>query len=166
MVGMAFAAVPLYDMFCRVTGFGGTTQQATGVVGEVLDREVTVFFDANTAPGLDWSFEPLQRSQRIKLGENGLAFYEVTNVSDRPLIGTATYNVTPNKTGVFFAKIECFCFTEQRLEPGESMQMPVSYFVDPRLDEERNLDDVTQITLSYTFFKVGEGEQETAALAE
>lgn len=153
MVGAAFAAVPLYDLFCRVTGYGGTTQVAVGEAGEILDRQVTVYFDANTERDMPWSFEPLQRSLTVQVGESGLAYYRATNTSDQPVTGVASYNVAPYKAAPYFSKIQCFCFTEQTLAPGESMDMPVLFFVDPLMDGERRMDDVTSFTLSYTFFE-------------
>ncbi len=164
MVGLAFAAVPLYDAFCRITGYGGTTQVAGAASGTVLDRTITVEFDANVGRGLPWEFKPLQRSQTIQVGENGLAFYQVTNTSDRPIVGQATYNVTPVKMGPYFAKIDCFCFTEQLVQPGQTINMPVSYFVDPALAEDEHADEITTVTLSYTFFPSPETVQQTAAL--
>ena len=156
MVGMAYAAVPLYDLFCRVTGYGGTTQLVQYDPGQVLDREVTVRFDASRARDFPWEFEPLQREMTVNVGETALAFYRATNTTDRPVTGVASYNVTPFKTGPYFAKLECFCFTEQTLGPGESMDMPVIFFVDPLMDEERRLDDIRTITLSYTFWEAGD----------
>lgn len=156
MVGMAYAAVPLYDLFCRVTGYGGTTQLVQYDPGQVLDREVTVRFDASNARDFPWEFEPLQREMTVNVGETALAFYRATNTTDRPVTGVASYNVTPFKTGPYFAKLECFCFTEQTLGPGESMDMPVIFFVDPLMDEERRLDDIRTITLSYTFWEAGD----------
>ena len=153
MVGAAFASVPLYNLFCQVTGYGGTTQVATGEAGTILDREVTIYFDANTARDLPWTFQPVERSMTVRIGESGLAYYRVTNTSNETLTGVATYNVAPYKAAPYFSKIECFCFTEQTLQPGESMDMPVLFFVDPLLDEERRLDDIHAITLSYTFFE-------------
>lgn len=153
MVGAAFAAVPLYDLFCKVTGYGGTTQVAVGEAGEILDREVTVYFDANTARGLPWSFEPMQRELTLRVGETGMAWYRATNTSDQPVTGVASYNVTPYKAATYFSKLECFCFTEQTLQPGESIDMPVLFFVDPLIDDERRMNDVTAFTLSYTFFE-------------
>jgi len=157
MVGAAFAAVPLYNLFCKVTGYGGTTQVAVGEAGEVLDREVTVFFDANTARDMPWTFEPVQRSITLRVGETALAYYRATNTSDRAVTGVATYNVAPFKAAPYFSKLECFCFTEQTLEPGESIEMPVLFFVDPLIDEERRMDDIHSLTLSYTFFETEEG---------
>jgi len=153
MVGMAYAAVPLYDLFCRVTGYGGTTQASAEYSDIVLDRVVTVRFDANTAVGLPWRFTPEQASVDIHVGADGLAFYTAENRSDRPLVGTATYNVTPQKAGAYFAKVECFCFTEQVLMPGEAIDMPVTFFIDPAMADDPHMDDVTTITLSYTFFE-------------
>ncbi|HEY8351761.1 MAG TPA: cytochrome c oxidase assembly protein [Sphingomonadales bacterium] len=153
MVGLAYASVPLYRLFCQVTGLGGTTQVGTNSYDmPVLDREMTISFNADTGRDLPWKFEPVQRRIKVKVGEEALAFYRVTNVSDREIVGTAVYNVTPFKAGPYFSKIECFCFTEQRLAPGESMDMPVTFFVDPNIDDDRNLDDVKEITLSYTFY--------------
>jgi cytochrome c oxidase assembly protein subunit 11 len=153
MVGAAFASVPLYNLFCQVTGYGGTTQLATGEAGEILDREVAVLFDSNVAGGLPWDFEPLERSMTMRVGESALAYYRVTNTSDRAITGIASYNVTPYKAAPYFSKLECFCFTEQTLQPGESMDMPVLFFVDPLIAEDQRADDVQTITLSYTFFE-------------
>jgi len=165
MVGAAYASVPLYDLFCKVTGYGGTTQVAVGEAGEILDREVTVFFDADTNRNLPWTFEPVQRSMTVRLGETALAYYTATNDSSVPVTGVATFNVAPYKAATFFSKLECFCFTEQTLQPGESIEMPVLFFVDPLMDEERRLDDVTGITLSYTFFASQDGGSASADAA-
>jgi len=162
MVGAAYAAVPLYDLFCRVTGYGGTTQVAQYDPDQILDREVTIRFDASKARGFPWEFEPLQTEMTVKIGETALAFYRVSNPTDRAITGMATYNVTPFKSAPYFAKLECFCFYEQTLQPGESMDMPVLFFVDPSLDDERRLDDVRTITLSYTFWVAGEEPVEMA----
>ena len=142
----------LYEMFCRVTGYGGTTRQADLLPEKMGERMITVRFDANTSPDLKWRFKPLQISEKVHVGENGLALYEAVNNGDVPIVGTATYSVTPHKAGIYFNKLQCFCFTEQVLQPGERIEMPVSYFVDPAIVDDRNLDDVTTITLSYTFF--------------
>lgn len=158
MLGMAYAAVPLYQLFCQVTGYGGTTQRATKPSDVILDRTITVRFDANVN-GLAWSFEPVVRKMDVRIGENTLAFYRATNISDRPLVGTSTFNVSPDVTGSFFNKLECFCFTEQKLEPGESIEMPVSFYVDPRLVDDKDARKVQQITLSYTFFPVDKPKQ-------
>ena len=158
MVGMAYAAVPLYDLFCRVTGYGGTTQVAEMEADRVLDRTVTIRFDASRERGMPWEFEPIQREMTVNVGESVLAYYRATNPTDQPITGMATYNITPFKAAPYFSKIECFCFTEQTLQPGESIDMPVLFFVDPLLDDERRLDDVRMITLSYTFFEAESGE--------
>ena len=151
MVGMSYAAVPLYDLFCRVTGFGGTTQIASERSNIVSDRRVKVRFDAMTT-NIDWAFQPIQRQIELKVGENALAFYRATNRTSESLTGTATFNVTPLKVGAYFSKVECFCFTEQTLGPGETIEMPVAFYVDPAIDEDPNLKDVKTITLSYTFY--------------
>lgn len=151
MLGMAYAAVPLYTLFCQVTGFAGTTQRAEKPSDTVLDRVVTIRFDGNVAPGLGWAFEPARHTLDVKIGENALAFYRAKNTSDRPVTGTATFNVTPEAAGSYFNKIECFCFQEQHLEPGESIDMPVSFFVDPAIVDDAIAGHLTQITLSYTF---------------
>ena len=153
MVGMAFAAVPLYSLFCQVTGYGGTSQVAEAAPGAVSERMITVQFDASTASGMPWKFKPVQREIKVRIGEEQLAFYRAHNPLNRAVMGTATYNVTPHKAGPYFSKIDCFCFTEQVLEPGQSVDMPVSFFVDPDILKDPGLDDVRTITLSYTFFE-------------
>ena len=153
MLALALSSKPLYDTFCKVTGYGGTTRYAEENLSEVLDRKVRVSFDANVN-GLPWDFAPEQRDMMVQLGQTGLAYYKVKNESDKPMVGTATFNVTPIKAAPFFIKTECFCFTEQRVEPGQEISMPVLYFVDPQLDEDERLKDVKDITLSYTFFEV------------
>ncbi len=160
MVGVSFASVPLYRLFCEVTGYGGTPR-TVGVTASdtVTDHTVTVRFDANVNRELPWRFRPEQRQVTVKLGEERLIHYEAVNLSDRPVTGTATFTVTPYKAAQYFAKIECFCFTEQRLEPGQSISMPVVFYVDPVILEDRNAQDVTVITLSYTFFPIDEEEQ-------
>lgn len=152
MIGLAFASVPLYDLFCRVTGFGGTTQRAASAPGIVLEREIIVKFNADTSPGLPWRFKPEQHEMIVKIGQQGLASYLAENKLGTPTAGTAIYNVTPAKAGQYFHKIQCFCFDEQTLNPGQVMHMPVVFYVDPALAEDRNLDDLKTITLSYTFF--------------
>ncbi len=154
MLGLAFASVPLYRLFCQVTGFGGTTQRVDKPSTEILERRVTVRFDANVGPGLSWDFQPVVATMDVRIGENSLAFYRATNRSSKPVIGTATFNVTPDQVGSFFNKIECFCFTEQRLEPGETVEMPVSFFIDPAIVKDIDGAKVRNITLSYTFFPV------------
>ena len=158
MVGLSFAAVPLYRLFCQVTGFGGTTQVAEVAPASASERLVTIRFNADVNPELPWRFQPEQPEVTVKVGEQGLAFYKARNISERPVTGTATFNVTPLKAGPYFAKVECFCFQEQRLVAGEEMEMGVSFFVDPAILEDRNLDDVKTITLSYTFFRALEDE--------
>ena len=155
MVGGSYAAVPLYRIFCQVTGFGGTTNIAERPSTKVSKRVMTIRFDA-TVNGVPWAFQPVKRSIETHVGENTLAFYRAENYGNAPVTGTATFNVTPLKAGQYFSKIECFCFTEQRLEPGQTVDMPVSFFVDPAIESDRNLDDVTTITLSYTFYPVQE----------
>lgn len=152
MIGMSFAAVPAYKAFCQVTGWGGTTQRAEAPSGRTLEREITVRFDATVGQGLPWRFKPEQVSQTLHVGAPGLAHYAAENLSDRPVVGRATFNVSPAKAGLYFRKIECFCFTEQRLAPGEKVSMPVTYFIDPSIADDPNLDDVQTITLAYTFF--------------
>ena len=149
---LSYASVPLYKLFCQVTGYGGTTQQAISPPSQTLERKIKIRFDANTKPTLDWDFQPAQTSMNILVGQNALAFYKAKNAGINPIVGTATFNVTPEKAGLYFNKIDCFCFTEQLLEPKESMDMPVSFFIDPDIVNDPNLDDVTTITLSYTFF--------------
>ena len=163
MVGAAYAAVPLYDLFCRVTGYGGTTQVAEQYdESQIIDREITVRFDASNARGFAWEFEPVQREMTIRVGETALAFYRATNPTDKPITGVATYNVAPFKMGPYFSKLECFCFESQTLGPGESMEMPVLFFVDPLMDEEDNLDDIRSVTLSYTFFAADDDAAQVA----
>jgi cytochrome c oxidase assembly protein subunit 11 len=162
MVGMSYAAVPLYQLFCKVTGFGGTTQRAERAPDAVAGEFVTVRFDANISPALKWSFEAVTREITLNIGQNELAFYRVKNLSDQPVTGTATFNVTPEITGSYFNKIQCFCFQEQRLEPGESMEMPVSFFVDPAILDDPDAKDMREITLSYTFFPLKGQNAQTA----
>lgn len=152
MIVLSYASVPLYRIFCQMTGFGGTTNKAEAAPEQVLVRQVTVRFDASVARSLAWEFAPAQGPQKLKVGEVGLAFYHAKNLSDKPLSGTASFNVTPAKAGVYFSKIECFCFTEQRLAAGQEIDMPVQYFIDPSIDEDENMHDVKTITLSYTFY--------------
>jgi cytochrome c oxidase assembly protein subunit 11 len=154
MGGLAYASVPLYRLFCQVTGFAGTTQRAIKAPDNVLDRMVTVRFDANVGPGLNWDFTPVQQKVTIHIGENALAFYKVTNHSDKTVVGSATFNVTPDQAGSFFNKIQCFCFTEQRLEPGETAELPVSFFIDPAIVNDPDGKNIQYITLSYTFYPV------------
>jgi cytochrome c oxidase assembly protein subunit 11 len=152
MVGAAYAAVPLYQMLCQVTGFAGTTRVATKAPEKELARTVQVRFDSNVAPGLAWNFQPDVGSVQVRLGETKLAYFRVTNRGSTPTTGTATYNVTPGAVGSYFNKLQCFCFTEQTLKPGESVEMPVVFFVDPSMADDSEMAGVKSITLSYTFF--------------
>ncbi len=163
MVGAAFAAVPLYDWFCRTTGFGGTTQVSTAAPGEVLGRRITVRFDANVASGLPWRFIPEKTSIDVRVGEVVTVFYTVTNQAARDTVGQASYNVTPPTTGAYFQKINCFCFTEQHVKAGETREMPVVFYVDPALVKDAEQDGLNTITLSYTYFPVRQPEQPVAA---
>jgi cytochrome c oxidase assembly protein subunit 11 len=152
MVGAAYAAVPLYRLFCQATGFDGTPRIASKPSETVLERMVTIRFDANVDPGLPWSFAPVETTTKVKIGENALAFYRAANTSDRPAWGMATFNVYPEQAAPFFNKVQCFCFTEQLLKPGESVEMPVSFFIDPQMVDDKNARGISQITLSYTFY--------------
>lgn len=163
MVGAAYAAVPLYDLFCRVTGFGGTPQVAQAAPAIVLDRTITVRFDANIAGGLPWRFTPEVTSVEVKLGEVVTVYYTVTNQAARPTSATAAYNVSPPQSGGYFTKINCFCFTEQHLKPGEKQQMAVVFYIDPSLVKDSDLSDLNTITLSYTFYPTREPQQGVAA---
>ncbi|MEM1005763.1 MAG: cytochrome c oxidase assembly protein [Pseudomonadota bacterium] len=154
MGSLAWAAVPLYDWFCRVTGYGGTTGVAETAPEDILDRVVTVRFDASKAKGMAWEFKPVEREMQVRIGETGLAFYEAYNPTDRPIAGQASYNVAPYSAGGYFQKIACFCFEEQVLQPGERVEMPVSFFVDPEMVEDLEARYVHTITLSYTFYEI------------
>ena len=160
MVGLSYAAVPLYDLFCRATGYGGTTMVATEVPNLIGEREMTVRFNASVNRDLPWRFRPVQVSVTVRVGEPTLAFYRVENTSERTIVGTATYNVTPLKVGEYFSKIDCFCFTEQVLQPGEIAELPVSFFVDPSIADDPKMDRISTLTLSYTFFEVDTLEPE------
>ncbi|MCW2236484.1 cytochrome c oxidase assembly protein [Azospirillum canadense] len=159
MVGLAFASAPLYSLFCRVTGFGGTTQRAEAASTRIVDRTITIRFNSDVNDALPWNFRPEQREVKVKLGETGLANYRAENRSAKPTVGTAVYNVTPDKAGIYFNKIQCFCFNEQVLEPGQQVDMPVAFFVDPALADDPNMEDVSTITLSYTFFRANDEKQ-------
>lgn len=162
MLGLAFAAKPMYDTFCRVTGFGGTTREATAAPTEILDRVINVRLDSNIN-GLPFRFRPLQPLTKTRVGETNLVFFEVTNPSDEPISAIASYNVAPHKTGPYFSKIECFCYEEQVFQPGESKILPVVFFIDPLIAEERLLDDIKTITLSYTYFRAKDGIETLAS---
>lgn len=151
MVVMAYAAVPLYRLFCQTTGYGGTPKVAAVNDVKVLDRTIEIRLDANVAPGLPWRFRPKQGSVTVRIGETALAYYEATNIGTVVTRGTATYNVSPDSAGAYFNKIACFCFTEQKLEPGQSIDMPVTFFVDPAMIDDRDTNKLPVITLSYTF---------------
>lgn len=157
MVGAAFASVPLYRAFCQVTGFDGTVRRADVAPSQVLNKSVDVRFDANVN-GLPWAFKAEQVSQTVKIGDTGLAFFKVTNHSDKPITGRAVYNVVPEQAGRYFQKLECFCFTDQTLQPGQSMDFPVVYFVDPRFESDFETRNATEITLSYTFYPSTKGQ--------
>ncbi|MEE4349228.1 MAG: cytochrome c oxidase assembly protein [Pacificimonas sp.] len=153
MLGLAYASVPLYELFCRVTGFGGTTQVAASTAGiEQTDVPISVRFDANTAPGLGWEFKPVKTSETVMVGQRKLAFYQAKNENPYPVTGVATFNVSPDTAGKYFSKIQCFCFNEQTLQPGQAVTMPVSYFVDPEFLNDPDAVKIEEITLSYTFF--------------
>ncbi|PXW72649.1 cytochrome c oxidase assembly protein subunit 11 [Loktanella sp. PT4BL] len=163
MGGLAWASVPFYDWFCRVTGFGGATNVAETGSDVILDETIKVRFDASLARDMPWTFKPEVREMEIRIGETGLAFYEAHNPLDVPIAGQAAYNVTPYEAGAFFDKIECFCFTEQVLMPGETVMMPVSFFVDPAIVDDREGQYVHTITLSYTFYEIDLPEEEIQA---
>ena len=165
MGALAWASVPFYDWFCRVTGFGGTPGISTTGADGVLDQTIKVRFDASKARGMPWEFKPMAREMEIRIGETGLAFYEAYNPTDKPIAGQASYNVTPYEAGGFFTKIDCFCFQEQVLQPGERVEMPVTFYVDPEIVTDRDAKYTHTITLSYTFYEI-DLPQEHAALAQ
>ncbi|MEO1733268.1 MAG: cytochrome c oxidase assembly protein [Pseudomonadota bacterium] len=166
MGGLAWASVPLYDWFCRVTGFGGVTGVAEAASDTILDQMITVRFDASLDRHMPWEFKPVEREMKLRIGETGLAFYEAHNPTDRPIAGTASFNVTPYEAGGFFDKIQCFCFEEQVLQPGERVQMPVTFFVDPEIVTDRDAKYVHTITLSYTFYEIELPESHAALDSE
>ncbi|MEM9249559.1 MAG: cytochrome c oxidase assembly protein [Pseudomonadota bacterium] len=166
MGSMAWASVPLYDWFCRVTGYGGATSYAEGDSDIVLDQTIKVRFDASKERDMAWEFRPLQREMEIRIGETGMAFYEAYNPTNRPIAGSAAYNVAPFQAGGHFAKIACFCFEEQVLQPGERVEMPVTFFVDPSITRDRDAKDIPVITLSYTFYEIDLPEEQAALLTE
>jgi cytochrome c oxidase assembly protein subunit 11 len=163
MTGLGFAAVPLYDLFCRVTGFGGTTQRydpvAAAAEPKILSDTISIRFDANVSPNLPWKFYPEHPTDTVSIGARDMAIFIAENNSAHPVVGTASFNVTPDQAGKYFTKIQCFCFTQQRLEPGQQMRMPVLFFVDPKIMEDPDARDVQEITLSYTFHPVDEGKK-------
>ena len=154
MGGLAWASVPFYNWFCRVTGFGGVTGTADAGSDHVLDETIKIRFDASKARDMPWTFKPVVNEMELKIGETGLAFYEAHNPTDRPVAGQASYNVFPYEAGGFFLKIDCFCFNEQVLEPGETVQMPVTFYVDPEIVDDPDAKFVHKITLSYTFYEI------------
>ncbi|GGA96065.1 cytochrome c oxidase assembly protein [Allosediminivita pacifica] len=167
MGAMAWASVPLYNLFCAVTGYGGETGRAESADAEILDRTIKVKFDASKERGMPWEFKPQQTEMTLRIGEEGLAFYEAYNPTDRVVAGSASYNVYPFDAGSYFIKIDCFCFTEQVLQPGERAIMPVSYFVDPGIVEDRDAKHTNHITLSYTFHEIDLPEDyQQAALSD
>lgn len=161
MLGLGYAAVPLYDLFCRVTGFGGTTQvaseaDASRAAASGISRDISIRFDASTARNVPWEFKPNQSTDTVRIGQRDLATYTARNLSDQPITGTATFNVEPAQAGIYFHKIQCFCFTEQTLQPGQEVNMPVLYYVDPAILDDEVIGDIEQITLSYTFHRAKE----------
>jgi cytochrome c oxidase assembly protein subunit 11 len=164
MGSLSFAAVPFYDWFCRVTGFGGTISVSDGSGIAASEEFVTVRFVAAEEPGMAWEFRPVQNEMRVRIGEDNLAFYEAHNPTDRPVAGQATYNVVPYAAGGYFAKVQCFCFEEQVLQPGETVEMPVSFYVDPAILDDPEGRFVREITLGYTFYEIDLPEETHAAL--
>jgi cytochrome c oxidase assembly protein subunit 11 len=162
MGGLAWASVPFYNWFCRVTGFGGVTGVAEAGSDTVLDQTIKIRFDASRERGMPWEFKPVERQTELRIGETGLAFFEAYNPTDRVIAGRANYNVTPYEAGGFFTKIDCFCFTEQVLQPGERVQMPVTYYVDPAIVDDREGQYIHTITLSYTFHEIDLPENHAA----
>ncbi len=162
MGALAWASVPFYNWFCRVTGFGGVTGVAQGDSDVILDKMIKVRFDGSLDRGMPWEFKPMQREMELRIGETGLAFFEAYNPTDHPIAGQAAYNVTPYEAGGFFEKIECFCFTEQVLQPGERVEMPVTFYVDPEIVSDRDAKYTHTITLSYTFYEIDLPDQQAA----
>jgi len=162
MGAAAWAAVPFYSWFCRTTGYGGTTNVAEAGSEEILDQTIEVRFDANVARGMPWKFKPMQNTMTLRIGETGLAFFEAENTSDRVVAGTAAYNVAPDTAGYYFDKIQCFCFTQQVLQPGERVEMPVSFYVDPEIVKDPDTNRIHSITLSYTFYETELPEQQAS----
>ena len=163
MVGLAFASVPLYRMFCQVTGYGGQPQRADKAPGEVLDRTIRVRFDGNVDHGLPWAFAPVQQTMDVKIGETALAFFKATNETSAPVSGTAIFNVSPELASRYFTKIECFCFKQQTLAGRQTVEMPVTFFVDPKIVEDENTKNISEITLSYTFYRTDDPSGVAAA---
>jgi cytochrome c oxidase assembly protein subunit 11 len=164
MLSLSFAAVPLYNLFCRVTGFGGVPQVAEEASTEILDRIIEIRFDGSLEKGMPWTFKPAQHTMKLRIGETGLAFYDAYNPTDKTIAGTASYNVFPYSAGAYFTKIDCFCFTMQVLKPGERVKMPVTFYVDPDMVNDEDAKHINSITLSYTFH-VTDLPEEQASLA-
>jgi cytochrome c oxidase assembly protein subunit 11 len=165
MVGLSFASVPLYRVFCQVTGYGGVPQRAEKAPGEVLDRTVTIRFDGNVDHTLPWTFAPVQQTMDVKIGDTALAFFKASNNSASPVTGRAIFNVSPELAGRYFTKIECFCFKQQTLAAGQTVEMPVTFYVDPKFVEDEDTKDISEITLSYTFYRSDEPNPPAAASA-
>lgn len=163
MLGMAYAAVPLYTLFCQATGFGGTTQRAEQAPAVATDQMISIRFDANTASELGWGFHPVQTTMQVKIGEPALARYEAVNNTAADSVGTAVFNVTPPEAGIYFNKIECFCFTEQPLKPGQRAELPVQFYIDPALLDDPDAKGIREITLSYTFYPANKKAADTQA---
>jgi cytochrome c oxidase assembly protein subunit 11 len=163
MVGLSFASVPLYRLFCQATGYGGVPRRAEKAPGEVLDRTITIRFDGNVDGALPWTFAPVQQTMDVKIGETALAFFKATNNSSSPVSGRAVFNVSPEPAGRYFTKIECFCFKQQTLAARQTVQMPVTFFVDSKFVEDEDTKNISEITLSYTFYRSGEGNRPAAA---
>lgn len=153
MFGLSFAAFPLYNLFCRVTGYGGTPQISENISSTLGTKNIEIRFNADISPNVPWQFVPMQKSVKVVAGENKMAFYKSKNYSDHAVTGIATYNVVPEKAAYYFNKVQCFCFNEQTLQAGEEVEMPVSFYVDPEFETDPEMSDVTTITLSYTFFE-------------
>ncbi len=165
VIGLTFAAVPLYAMFCRVTGYNGTVREAEAPSARVLDRMITVRFDANVSSDLGWSFQPVQRQVHVNIGENKLVFFEAKNLTNKALTGSASFSVTPDDAAPYFAKIQCFCITDQTLQPGQTAKLPVSFFVDPAIMDDPNAKRIQEIVLSYTYFKANKPDGAAKARA-
>lgn len=165
MVGLSFASVPLYRLFCQATGYGGVPQRAEKAPGEVLDRTILIRFDGNVDGSLPWAFAPVQQTMDVKIGETALAFFKASNKSSVPVSGRAVFNVAPELAGRYFTKIECFCFKQQTLAAGQTVEMPVTFFVDPKIVEDDDTKNISEITLSYTFYRSDEGNRPAAAAA-
>jgi cytochrome c oxidase assembly protein subunit 11 len=165
MVGLSFASVPLYRLYCQVTGYGGVPQRAEKAPGEVLDRTILIRFDGNVDGSLPWAFAPVQQTMDVKIGETALASFKASNNSSVPVSGRAVFNVAPELAGRYFTKIECFCFKQQTLAAGQTVEMPVTFFVDPKIVEDDDTKNISEITLSYTFYRSDEGNRPAAAAA-